>query len=798
MFFNYLIIGVRNLLHQKTYSIINIVGLTVGIAAFLLIFLHIQSELGYNKQLPELDRLYRCVEIQYAPGVGEQYVAVTMGPLGKAMVNDFPEIEKSVRLMYWGERPIRYKEHFYNQKFLVFSDPEVFDLFGVKLIKGDTATALDEPNSIVVSEKVANKIFGSVDNAMGSVVLLHDTTSFLVTGVMENQAVESSFPMEALVPFSLMENRFEWLRTWHSNSLDTYVRLREDTDLDKLTNKFPEFILNHIDDEDSDWKWELYLQPMQDVHLKSEHIKFQVMNYNQGNINMVYAFIIIAGLIILLACINFVNLAIARSVQRAKEVGMRKVVGASSTNLMNQFMGESIIITFVSILLSLLLVELLLPTFNGILGTEFAIDVAGNWIFNIGLFAILVIVSVVAGSYPAFYLTRYQPIKVLRSGSGANDSSSNWLTKGLVVFQFVISIGMIFSIAVINDQFRYAMNKDLGIEYTDVMSVNLYDKNDDDNVRFLKNEFLNQANVLDVAFVSDVNGVAGSQGPITVNDSTETRVTVRYGFVDYNFFDMMNVPIINGRNFQKEYALDEEEALIMNRAAVEYLGWDDPIGKSFLPFDDTVTKRKVIGVIEDYHYYSIHSKIEPAVYMINPERAYTLAVKIHSSNQDETITRLEEIWTNQFPGIPFKYQMAKDQMAEYYEGEGSTLKIFSFFTILSVIISCLGLYGLTALMIEQRRKEIGVRKVFGGSISQIVGLLLKNFMKLVIVAGVIATPIAWIFMEKALDSFAYRIPISWIYFAESIILALVIALITIVFHAVKAARSNPVNTLRYE
>lgn len=798
MIYNYLIIGIRNLLHQKTYSIINIFGLTIGLAAFLLIALHIQNELGFNKHIPENHRLYRCVEKQYAPGVGEQHVAVSMGPLGKALVNDFPEIVKSVRLMYWGPRPIRYEDNFFDQEFLVFSDPEVFDLFGVKLIKGDTANALKEPKSIVISKKIAEKIFGSIENAMGKMVYLQDTVSFRVSGVMEDQPIQASFRMEALVPFSLMENKFEWLKGWNNNSLDTYVRLNEGVDLKELESKFPEFIANHTEPDDSDWHWELYLQPVPDIHLKSEHIKFQVMNYKQGNFNMVLAFSIIAGLIILLACINFVNLAIARSVQRAKEVGMRKVVGASSTNLMNQFMGESVIITFISIILSVLLVELLLPTFNDILGTDLLVDLTGNWIFNIGLIAILVLVSVIAGSYPAFYLTRFQPIKVLKNGLGPEDSSSNLLTKGLVVFQFVISIGMIFSIAVTSDQFRYAMNKDIGINYTDVLSIRLFSKNDEASVQFLKNEFLKNPNVLDVSFVSEVNGVGGSQGPITVDDTTETSVTVRYGFVDYNFFEMMGIPIIIGRNFDKKNSLDETESLIINRATVEYLGWENPIGKTFMPFDDTIQKRKVIGVIEDYHYYSIHSKIEPAIYVINPERSFSLAVKIHSNNQEKTISSLEEIWTNQFPGLPFDYQMAEDMMNEYYAGEKSTLKIFSFFTILSLIISCLGLYGLTSLMIEKRRREIGIRKVFGGSVTQIVSLIMKNFMRLIILAGIIATPIAWYFMDRALDSFAYRIPISWVYFAESIVLALLIATITIVYHAMKAARSNPVDSLRYE
>ena len=273
---------------------------------------------------------------------------------------------------------------------------------------------------------------------------------------------------------------------------------------------------------------------------------------------------------------------------------------------------------------------------------------------------------------------------------------------------------------------------------------------------------------------------------------------MRYGYVDYNFFEMMDIPIIAGRNFSKDYSLDKAEAIIVNRAAIEILGWENPIGMIFMPFDDSVTKRKVIGVIEDYHYYSIHSKIEPAIYVIDPEQSYNLVVKIHQTNQSETITDLENIWTSQFPGIPFNYEMAKDRMVNQYSNEKSKLKIFSFFTFLSIIISCLGLYGLTALMIERRRKEIGIRKVFGGSIIQIVSLVVKNFMRLVLLAGVIATPLAWYFMDKALDSFAYHIQITWKYFFVAIFLAMIIALVTIIYHAVKSARTNPINSIRYE
>ena len=797
MILNYIKLGIRNLIHQKIYSLINIVGLSIGIAAFILIFLHIQYELGYNKQIPESERLYRCVEIQQAPGVGEQHVAVTMGPLAEALKTDFPEIEETVRILYWGPQPLQYINQFFDQNYVVFIDPSGFDLFGLNLVAGDKTSALKETNSFVPSEKLAVKMFGSVDEAMDKVIQINNE-SFKITAVMENQHDQSTFRMEALIPFEYMESQHRWLQGWGSNSLDTYVRLKEDVDLKSLTAKFPSFITKYLEPEDPDSQFKLYLQSVDDIHLESGHIKFQVMNHKQGMLSMVFAFSIIAILIILLACMNFVNLSIAQSVKRAKEVGMRKVMGADRYNLMNQFLGESLIITIVSIILALLIAYSILPYFNDIIGSSFSINFIDNWVFSIGLVVIAIIVSLVAGFYPAFYLSKLNPIVVLKSGLDSKGSSSGWLTKALVVFQFTISIGMIFSISVIYDQFNYALNKDKGINYTDVLSIKLYDKNDSENVAFLKNEFMRNPKVIDVSFVSDINGVAGSQSSIHVDDSSETRVSMRLGFVDYNFFEMMDIPIVSGRNFSKDYALDDSVSVIVNRAAVDFLGWSEPTNMQFLPFMDTITPMKVIGVIEDYNYYSIHSKIEPAIYMIDPERSYVLAVKINSSEKEETIAYMEDIWNNHFPSIPFNHQMATERIKNEYKSEESIFKIFSFFTFLSLIISCLGLYGLTALIVERKNKEIGIRKVFGGSVIQIINLLVFNFMKLIILAGIIATPLAWYFMDLALQSFAYHINIGWIYFIEAIIIAVVVALLTIIYHALKAATSNPVEIIRYE
>jgi len=798
MFRNYLKIAFRVLFRQRTYALINITGLTIGIASFILILLYIQYESGFDKHIPDIDNLYRCVEIQHAQGVGDQHVAVTMGPLGKALVNDFPEITKQVRMMNWGRNSINYNGQQYNQDNVVYADPTVFELFNIRLIKGDTATALDDVRSIVVSEKVAEKIFGSVEEAIGKTVLFNGKEGYVVIGVMENQPLQAHFRIEMLISFITADKQFDWLKGWGSNSMATYVKVREGTDIAALEEKFPEFILKYVEPENESWVWQLYLQPVKDIHLKSGHIKFQVANFNQGNINMVYVFGIIALLIILVASINFINLAIARSVKRAKEVGMRKVLGANHWNLMYQFLGESFVITFISIALSLIIIEFLLPSYNRILGTNFRIDFLHNGLFNIGLIAILLVVSLLAGSYPAFYLSRFRPIRVLKSNMKSQKGGSGYLSKGLVTLQFVFSIGMLFSIGLVYSQFHFIMNKDLGLNYNRVISVPLYNHNSEEDVQRIRDSFQSVPGVADIAHVSFANGVSGSQSTLNIDDSANTRITCRIGYVDYNFFPMMDIPIVEGRNFSKDFALDEDEAVILNQAAVNFLGWEQPIGKVFQPIMDTVHKRRVIGVIRDYHYYSLHSKIEPAAYMIRPSGSYSLAIKLNPGNEKETVKTLENKWAELFPGVPFEYEYATDYIKKMYRDEENTLTLFTFFTILSILISCLGLYGLTALMTERRTKEIGVRKVFGGSVGRILVLLVKDYLRLILVAAVIALPLGWYLMDNALENFAYRINIAWFYFLIPVIVVGIFAFLTTAYHAVRAANMNPVKAIRYE
>ncbi|MFC2106804.1 FtsX-like permease family protein [Bacteroidota bacterium] len=797
MFTNYLKIALRNILKQRTYSIINIIGLTVGIAAFLLIVLYIQNELSFDSNIPYKDRVYRCVEIQHPAGVDDQHVAMTMAPLGPRIKEDFPEVEEFTRILSWGGIPITYEGDRFHEPFLVHADSTVFDIFGIKLIAGDEKTALSNPTSIIMQEDVAIKYFGSVEEAIGKIVDYDNYKNLKVTAVMENQPKRSHQRMELIVPFELLLDKYTWMDSWGSNTLTTYVRLKPNTSVKSLESKFHEWLLPIIEPDDTSRLFQLYLQDVGDIHLKSNHIKFQ-RNHSQGNITMVYVFSITAFLIILIACVNYINMAIARSFKRSKEVGIRKVLGANRQTLMYQFLGESVAFTFISILLALIVVELLLSFFNSTFNVSLDMDFVHNPIFNIGLLILLIVVSLFSGSYPAFYLSRFKPIKVLKGGTDKKLGGSGNLTKVLVVFQFVISISLIISISVTYAQFHYAMNKDMGINYSNVLNINTYNI-PESNIENLRNDLASNPNIQDMCQSSYINGVSGSQNTLNVDDSASTPIACRVGVVDYDFFEMMGVPIIMGRNFDKRFSTDECCAIILNQAAVDYFGWENPLEKSFQAFwSDTTLPRKVIGVIQDYHYYNLHSKIEPAAYILYPDQYYSLLARVDARSKEETLKFIEEKWMIHNPGIPFSAQYADQIIKDQYSDDADNVKMFSFFTILSILVSCLGLYGLTAFMIEQKKREIGIRKVYGSNVAQILKLIINDFIKLILIAGVIASAISWYFMDSALNNFAYRISLSWYYFVGGILVAIIIAILTILYHSIKAALSNPVDSLRYE
>ncbi|MCK4665033.1 MAG: ABC transporter permease [Bacteroidales bacterium] len=800
MIINFIKIAFRNLIRQKVYSIINILGLIIGIAAFIMIMLYVQYELSYDDHIPNKERLYRCVELQHPEGIDDQHVAITMAPLAQTLVDNFPEITNAVRLWSVWEMPILTKSgEVVNQGFVSFADSSIFELFGVKLIMGDEKNALREPKNIILSEKAAKKIFGSIDEAMNQIVTIFGYEGFKVSGIMENCSKTAHYPYELLISLTTANNLFPWFGSWDSNSLATYVQLEKNVDYKELNKKLKPFLLEYreIPKDRHDRFFDLYLQPVKDIHLKSEQMKFQVMNYNQGNFYTVLIFTLIAILIVIIACVNYINISIARSMKQAREVGMRKVLGATKLSLISRFLGESFILTSISVIISLFVVEIFLPYFNDILQIELEIDFIGNWLLNIGLLILLFLISMLSGVYPAFYLSRFQPVKVLKGSLGETKTKSGNMTKSLVVFQFVISIALIFSIMVLYKQVNYVLNKNLGYNPDKIYNIELHNNNDEKDIKQFKEKLLQNPNIIGVSATSNYNGVAGNQSTVHVDDSANTAIMMRFGYVDYDFFNVMEMQFTCGRNFDESYSLDNENSVVINEATANTLGWNNPLGKAFKPFYvDTLHNKKVIGVIKDYHYYSLHSKIEPAVYFIYPKEFRNIVVRFRS---EQNISQyIEGAWNETFPGKPFEMKLVRNILNKSYKGERRMMELFGYFAILSLIISSLGLYGLTSFIIQQKRKEIGIRKVLGSSASQLVVLLTKNFMKLVIIAAFIALPIGWYFMDDLLNNFAYRTGISWYIYAIAILVTIFIASFTIIYHALRSANSNPVDAIKYE
>jgi putative ABC transport system permease protein len=798
MIFHYLKTGLRSLVRQKVYSLINILGLGTGIASFILILLFLQNELSYERHIPESADIYRLVEIQTPAGIDVQHVAITSGPWAPTLKDNLPELEEAVRMMPVGGRVFRAEDKIIREGNCYYADPSVFRMFHVRLRDGNPETALSEPNTAVLSVSLAERLFETSD-VMGKTFRFGETP-FVVTGIMHDYDHNSHLKLPVLLSYATAEAAHPELQHFGNNSMATYLLLGKGTKKEQAE----ENIRALIDDQMTQMglhdvpRPQMYLQPMQDIYLKSQHIKFSIYNA-KGDINLVYIFSAVAILVLLIACINFINLSTARSSKRSLEVGIRKVVGAKPVNLVTQFLGESVIITFLGLVVAVGLVELFLPDFNSLLGTDLHVDFLGNWIFNIGLLGLLLVVGFIAGIYPALYLSRFKPLFAIGAKNTGGGSATGTLRKVLVIFQFTISTLLVFSTLIIYTQWVYMRSKDLGISYEDVVSVRILQRQTDEIVlQNLKSELLTHPGITGAAVSSGVNGVGFSQGTVTALDSVEVALMVRFGFVDEEFFPLMEVPLVQGRNFSRDYRMDASRAAILNQAAVRALGWTDAIGKRFRVGFIGEEPFTVVGVIRDYNYFSLENAIEPAFYVVLPERFNTLVVKINPLNREEAMGHLEATWASAFQDLPFEAEFATETIMDQYDRDSNIMKVVSYFAVLCIIISALGLYGLAAFVAEQKKREIGIRKVLGDSVTGVVMHLQKDFMKLVGIALVISLPLAWYSMGRYLENYAYRISQNWWHFAVTIAMVTLIAFLTIFYHAYKAALANPVDSIKAE
>jgi len=800
MFKNYMKIAFRSLKKHKGYSFINISGLAIGMAVCILIMMWILNELSYDKYHEKADRICRLtIDIE----VGSMlHTPVSLTAAGPALVKDFPEIITTARVDRPNRVSVKYQEKIFQEADVGFAENAIFDIFTFPFISGDPKTALEAPNTVVITESMAKKYFDDKD-PLGKILRFNNDTDFSVTGVVKDVPVNSHFRFNMLRSFqTLMAEGSVRDDMWFDLRFFTYLLLDENADPAQLEQKLPGFIDNHLGDalRAAGGSAQLFIQPLKKIHLYSDFERDISAN---SDITYVYLFSAIAIFVLLIAGINFINLSTARSATRAQEVGMRKTLGAVRSRLIGQFLGESMIHSFLAMGLAIVLTKMSLPYFNSVIGSELTLNFFQSPWQLATFLGMAVIVGVFAGSYPAFVLSSFPPVKVLKGLLKAGGSHSRF-RKILVVFQFSISIALIAGTIIVYKQIIFMKNKELGFNKEHVVVIPRMNDSFRKSYRSIRSELLNLSGVIDVGasdLVPSRGHLIGSFLPEGFAD--DQVLAMDYMNVDAHYIPTMGMEIINGRNFSEDFATDPDESVLINETAAKKIGWENPVGKRFVfrpppNSEGEVFYLSVIGVVKDFHMQSLRERIEPLIIFYDYDSLQTLSVRIASDNILHTLGLLEKKWKELDPNRPFNFLFLDDSFDRLYRQEDRLKTITFYFSFLAVLIGCLGLFGMASFTAEQRTKEIGIRKVLGASIPGIVRLLAKEFVLLVIVANLIALPAAYFAMNRWLQSFAYRMDIHPIIFVLSAALSLSIAMITVSYQAVRAALANPVDSLRYE
>lgn len=804
---NYLKVALRNLWRYKGYSAINIFGLAIGLATCLLILLFVADELSYDKFNKKADRIYR-VDGDILFGGNQFILAVAPDPMGETLKRDFPQVEQYVRFRDRGGFRVKKGENFIQESKVIYADSTLFDVFTLPIIAGDPKTALTDPNSLVITEKVAEKYFNSID-VVGKMLTVNDTNNLRVSAVIKNIPTKSHFNFDFFLPMSSLDESKK--NNWLSNNFNTYILLRDGADPSAIEKQFPalvqkyageqakQFLNMSFEEFEKNGNHDRYvLTPLTKIHLHSNKVAELSAN---GNIQYVYIFSAIAIVILLIACVNFMNLSTARSSNRAKEVGVRKVLGSERKNLVRQFLSESILISFISLLLALAIAIVLLPFFNRLSGKEIQLGLFSKpWLLP-ALALLVLIVGVLAGSYPSFYLSSFKPISVLK-GNLATGFRSSWLRSSLVVFQFTISIVLMVGTVVIYKQLNFIRNKDVGFDRDKVLVLqNTYALGD--HVKAFKDELLKQNDVEGITITGfQPTGSYRSDSPLYPDASLDQKsaVSMQTWYVDEDYLPTLHIKLLQGRNFSPQLKTDSA-SIIINEAAAKLLGFKDPLNKTLYYVTDlekkTIQAYKIIGVIRDFNFNSLRQVVTPMALFIGTDKG-NVAIRFKTTDVTGFTARVEDQWKKMAPNQPFAYSFMDDDFNRIYDKEQRVGKIAMSFSIFAILIACLGLFGLVTYAAEQRTKEIGIRKVLGATVSNIVNMLSKDFLRLVFISMIIAFPLAWWAMNKWLMDFAYRIHIDWWVFAMAALISISIAIATVSYQAIKAALTNPVKNLRTE
>jgi putative ABC transport system permease protein len=780
---NYLKIAVRNLVRQKMYSLINITGLSIGIACFLLISLWVFDELSYDRFHDNKDRIYRVNTMSKDMGL----ITSSSWRLGPAMIEVYPEIEAFTRLWPWERSLVKYQEKSFDESRFFLADPDFFRMFSFHFVHGSANSALEDKHSVVMTSETAKRYFGDQNPLGKSIYIQKYNCDFKVSSVIADIPSNSSIRFDLLARVDLMPQ--QRLNSWEFTGY-TCVMLNEETDLELMDQKIHDFYQENVNAEAEMYP---YLQALTDVHLYQDG--------KPGLIKMVRYFSIIAIFILLIACINFMNLRTAKATKRAVEVGIRKVIGAQRRQLIVQFLSESLLISFMSLCVGILLVEMILPAFNQITMKQLDLfsDQPNNTIFF--LVAVTIITGLISGSYPAIYLSSFIPVKILKGKSFSSDFG-NSSRKTLTIFQFALSIGLIICILIWQKQMTYIQNKDIGINKEFVINL-VHNPELNSKFELYRNELLKNQKIVSVSSSASTPFNIGSFIGINWEGHfDQEEVVMPYNMVEYDFFKTFDMKIIEGRAFSRSISTDLSEACIINESAARLMGFDSPLGKEIYfnhpAFEEAYKTVRIIGVVNDFHAHSLHKEIAPSIFRMHKPYLSYVYLKIQSGEIPQTLNFVKETTKAFSPDYPFRFEFMDKTYNRLYEMEIRMGKIINVFTLLAIFISCLGLFGLASYTIEKRTKEIGIRKVLGASIPKIVSMLSLEFLKWVAVANIIAWPVAWFFMQQWLDNFVYRIDLNFWIFLGAGLIGLTLALLTVIFQSTKAALSNPIEALRYE
>ncbi|MBK7872150.1 MAG: ABC transporter permease [Saprospiraceae bacterium] len=790
MWKNYIKIAFRNMAKHRGYTIINLAGLTIGITVCFLLSLWVKDELSYDRFHTNAENIYRGLwKARF--GDNEWNIPVIPVPVAPTLEREFPEVEATTQFIAGGST-FKKGDEFVREQNIVFADNQFFDVYTVKFIAGDPKTVLEAPDAIVLTQESAEKYFPN-QNAIGKTVERNDGKLFKVTGIVEDFPTQSHFHFGFLAPLKTLPIVEQRKEQWGSATVYTYVKLQPGSDANVLNEKFQAYIKKHFADSftESGNYTSFPLQPMLDIHLKSN---LETELETNGNLSYVYLFGIIGFIILLLACINFVNLATARSMTRAREVGVRKVLGSQRVQLIRQFFAESFLYVVIAVVFAGLLANLLLPAFNDFTGKTLTIDFLNSPFVLALLAGFALLVTLLSCSFPAFFLSSFAPISVLK-GSVIKIGGKEFLRKGLVVTQFCISTTLIIGTLVVWRQLDFLQNERLGFDKEQVLVINRATALGQNY-----NTFLDQIRALpQVLKASATQNLPGkgfdSSLFLPEQPANYTETSLSYTFADEQIVEVLELEIVEGRNFSKDLASDSS-AFLINETAAKALGWDKPIGRQ-LNYGKFI-KGPVIGVIKDFHFESLHHEMKPLIILHSRWNTSLIAVRLQSNNMNGSIATIQNLWKEFAPTSVFEYTFLDEDYQKLYREEQRMGQVFIAFSILAIFIACLGLFGLSAYIAEQRTKEIGIRKVLGASITDIAAMLSKDFVKLVLLAAIIAFPLAWWGMSKWLEDFAYRTQIEWWMFAVAGVGALGIALITVSFQAIRAAVANPIKSLRSE